>query len=196
MEQSALPLTTLDNLPVVVEPSTDIEEVRGPLVSTSNEAVIRGAYNVYTNEERKNFAVLYLIHGNVKIVAGIMELPYKTLYGWLKSDWWPRFYDEAKRDYAELIEARLSDIVEKATSQLIERIEKGDEVMTKDGRIKRIKMTGRDLALVIQQGIDKIRLLQNKPTRMTAEVKFDASKLERNFAELADKYHDRIVSTQ
>lgn len=156
----------------------------------------RGPYNIYTNEDRMQFAVFYVIHGNVKKVAEMMTVPDKTLYGWLKSDWWPRFYEEAKRQYAELIEARLSDIVEKATVQLVDRIENGDEVVTKQGDVIRVAVPAKDLNAIIKDQVDKIRLLQNKPTKMVAEVKFDVTKIERSFAELAERHHDRIVAVQ
>lgn len=171
------------------DPSTEI-------VPVDTEESSKKNYTVYTNEDRKNFAVLYALHGNVRQVAKIMELPTKTAYNWIKADWFPRFYDEAKREYAELIEARLSDIVEKATVELLDRLEYGDETLTKTGEIVRVKVSARDLTILLREGIDKIRLLQNKPQKLSAEVKFDVNQLERNLAEFADKYRDRVVSTQ
>ena len=165
------------------------------LIETAPVEISKG-YNTYTNEDRMNFAVAYVITGNVAEIARKMNLPDKTLYGWLKSDWWPRFYDEAKRQHAELIEARLSDVVEKATNQLIDRIEHGDEVVARDGTIVTVKVSARDLNTIIRDSVDKIRLLQNKPGRLTAEIKFDASEIERNFAKLAERHHDRIVAIQ
>jgi transposase-like protein len=150
----------------------------------------------YTDEDHKNFAVLYLLHGNVKKIAETMKIPSRTLYPWLKQSWFPAAYDEAKREYAELLEARLSDIVEKATTEILERLANGDEILTKEGDIVRVKVSTRDLTTLLREGIDKIRLLQNKPAKVTAEVHFNVNQIEKNFAELADKYHDRIVATQ
>jgi len=172
--------------------------ISGKLISTTREITPPQEDNRtnYTNEDRKNFAVLYVMHGSVKAISGIMEIPVRTLYNWLKADWWNRYYDEAKREYAELIEARLSDIVEQATRELIERLQNGDEVLTRTGGIVRVKVSAKDLGVLIKDGVDKIRLLQNKPSKMTAELKVDYKDLERNFAELADKYRDRVVATQ
>ena len=156
----------------------------------------RGPYNVYTNEERKAFALAYAVTGNVKEIAEKLQLPERTLYGWVKADWWPRYLEEAKREHAELIEAGLSSLLTIAIEQLKDRIINGDCVLDRKGNPVRIPVRARDLGSIVSDSIDKLRLLQNKPSKVTAEVRFDATKLERNFAELADKYHDRIVSEQ
>lgn len=167
--------------------------------TTSTELIVseeRRGYNVYTNEDRRSAAVAFVLYGNVQKVAEITGFPDKTIYGWLKSDWWPRFLDEAKREHQELIESRLSDIVEKATWQLIDRIENGDSILNKRGHVVRVPVKAKDLDIIIRDSIDKIRLLRNQPSKVTAEVKFDADKIAKNFAEIAEKYHDKIVSEQ
>jgi hypothetical protein len=155
----------------------------------------RQAFNIYTNEDRKTFAILYALTGNVKEIAKQTGWPDKTLYGWLKSNWFPDMYEEAKREHAELIEARLSTILEKATTQLIDRVENGNIVLTKSG-IARLPIPAKELNQIIMESITKLRLMQNKPSKVTAEVKFDADKIAREFADIAERNRTRIVSEQ
>lgn len=183
-----------------------MEPTAFPLTISDNEDT-RQAYNVYTNEDRKAFAVLYNIVGNVKEIATLTGWPDKTMYGWLKSDWFPRFYEEAKREHAELIEARLSSIVEKATHELLDKIENGNPVLvTKKVRkgktteitqeVIRVPLEAKTLNQIIVDSIAKLRLLQNKPSRVTAEIKFDADKIAREFADVANRNRSRVVSEQ
>jgi hypothetical protein len=176
-------------------------------MTSDNEDETRPAYNVYTNEDRKAFAVLYNVVGNVKEIARLTGWSDKTMYGWLKSDWFPRFYDEAKREHAELIEARLSSIVEKATNELLDKIEHGNVVVVQNKVKKgkelhivhetiRVPLEAKTLNQIIVDSIAKLRLLQNKPSRVTAEVKFDADKIAREFADIAARNRTRVVSEQ
>ena len=154
------------------------------------------AYNVYSNDDRMQAATLYVIHGNVQTIAELTGLPVRTLYGWLKADWWPRFLDQARREHQELIESRLSDILVKATYALTDRIEHGDVVINRKGEQIRVPLKAKDLNQIIKDSVDKLRLLRNQPSRVTAEVKFDVSKIERNFAEVAEKFRDSVVAEQ
>lgn len=167
----------------------------------SNEVVeTRTAANIYTNEDRKKFAQLYVFYGSVATIAQLPDIPdywkQSTMYGWLKSDWWPSFYAEAKREYAELVEARLSDVVEKATTQLLDRIQNGDWKEDKKGNLHRVPVSAKDLNTIVKESVQQIRTLQNKPNKVTVSAKVDLRQIERNFAEMAEKYQERIVSEQ
>src|SRR5689334_20503612 len=136
--------------------STELVESSSP---TSTPKQFQRTYSTF---DRRTFAQLYVIYGNIELISKLTGWPVKTLYTWPKAEWWPGYYDEAKREFAELLEARLSRIVDKATEAILDRIENGDEVLTRDGDIVRIKVSARDLGLLVRDGIDKIRLLQNK----------------------------------
>lgn len=173
------PSTTSDNLPVEIE---DYSVATRP--------------GRWSDEDRRNVACMYVVLGNMKEVSKHVQIPERTLYSWLKADWWPKVYDDARREHAELIEGRLSSIVEIATQKLAERIVKGDEILDAKGNLRVVQLRAKDLNRIIADSVDKIRTLQNKPNRITAEARFDVTKIEQNFAELARKHRDSIVSEQ
>ena len=150
----------------------------------------------WSDEDRKAAAVAFVIYGNVKQVAQITSIPDKTIYGWIKSSWWPGVLEEAKRDHQELIESRFSDILEKITTQLIDRIENGDEYIDRKGNRQRIKVKAKELGKIAVDIADRIRISRNQPTKIKAELRFDPDKIAKEFADIAERNREKIVSEQ
>ena len=71
---------------------------------------------------------------------------------------------------------------------MLERIEGGDVRLTKEGQLVDVPVTLRDLALASGLALDKLRLLDGKPSRLTATA---------SLALQADQYREigRTVAT-
>ena len=159
--------------------------------SQSKTSIVR-----YTHEEKREACAAYIVSGTAKLTSLNTGIPVQTLYGWMKTDWWKRLLEEVKWEHQELIEARLSDIVDKATEELVDRIKYGDVVITKDGERKRVPVKAKELDAIVDKHTKNLRLIRNQPTKLSAEVKFDADKLAREFADIAQRNRERIVSEQ
>jgi hypothetical protein len=181
-------------------PSTQ-EEAQDLSNQTSSSTQIipspRPTYNPWTNEQRYEACVAYVLYGKVDKVVEITGVPRRTVYTWINSNWWPGMLDKAKREHQELIEARLSDIVEKATAELIDRLKYGDDVYdSKKGITVKVPIRAKELNLIIANLTDRLRTIRNQPNRLTAEIKFDPVKAAREFAAIAAENRDKIVSDQ
>lgn len=154
-----------------------------------------------TREEKKQAAVAVLMHGSVRQAhkalseAGV-EIPEKTIYAWVKQKTWPEIMDEVRRENLELIEGRLCSVVEKATWALLDRLENGDVVVNARGEERRIPVKARDLGTIAANFLDKLRIHRNQPTNVTANVEFNADSLVKQFAEIAEKHREKVVSEQ
>jgi hypothetical protein len=159
------------------------------------------AYNVYTNEQRYAACVAFVIYGRADRVSEVTGVSIRTVYNWIKSDWWPRMLQDAKREHQELIESRLSHIVEKVTEQLLDRLEYGeikvhnwtDRKGANHSKSYRVPVSARDLDNLGTHFLDKLRTLRNQPTKLTATAIFDPLQMARKFASVAEEVRDKIV---
>lgn len=156
---------------------------------------------VHTQEAKRDAATAFVVCGNVKEVAELTDIPAKTLYKWVKTEWWKNLLEEVKWEHQELIEGRLSNIVDKATYELLDRITHGDKKMvynrsTREHEEIRVPMEGKELARTIEKLGNQLRTIRNQPTKLVAEAKFDATALIRDFSQVAEKFRGNIVSEQ
>lgn len=152
----------------------------------------------WTKEDKHNAAVAFIFHGRVPEVEEATGIPRKTLYRWVKADWWPQVLDQARREHQELIEARLSTITDKVTEELIDRVENGDMVLkynrtTKEYEYVRIPIKAKELGAIMDKLGNQLRVVRNQPTKLTAELKFDGQAAIREFAKLGKQNRDTLV---
>ena len=57
-------------------------------------------------------------------------------------------------------------------------------------------MKARDLDQILDKHTKNLRIIRNQPTKISLEAKFDPDKIARDFADIAKKNQDRIVSEQ
>lgn len=167
-----------------------------PTTSTTEKSVLPTSTGRHTDEQRQDVASTYIMKGTVKETALATGVPAKTIYNWMKLDWWKRLLEEAKWEHQELIEARLSNIVNTTADALIDRIQHGDVVVDSKGNEKRVPVKAKELDAILDKHTKNLRLLRNQPTKIAIEAKFDPDKLARDFAEIAEKNRQRIVSEQ
>ena len=145
-----------------------------------NELVQTGSK--YSDEDRRQAVAYYCVLGVMSKVSQATDIPTTTLAHWKnKSDWWDGMVAEVRIEKEAEIQAQFSKIIEEACKSVLDSLENGDEVHTKDG-IQRIKMKGRDAATVGAIMFDKLQLSLNRPT----SIKGDTGSLE----ELAQKFRD------
>lgn len=132
----------------------------------------------YSDEQRKEAAVLYTIKGSMRHVSDAMGIPQRTLHDWKGTDWWDEVSNEVRSENDNLFKSRYSEIIDKATRITIEKL---DDVSAKDAAV---------IAAVAQ---DKLRLLCNQPSRITANADSMAS-LAQAFEKLALQHQEKIAN--
>lgn len=146
----------------------------------------------YTDEQRRQACLEFLITGSMKTVSKRMGIPRRTLDGWKQASWWDGLLTELRHEKEAEIQAQLSKIIVKAHDETVDRLEHGDEIHTAAG-IKRIKMRGLDTATVAAIAYDKLRLSLNQPTTIRGNSS-DIEALAQQFRQIA-RNHENIQNS-
>ena len=124
-----------------------------------------GRNNKYTIDQRVQAVCYYAVLGNSLKVERLLGIPASTIRHWRGMDWWPIVISEVRKAKDQELDAMLTDVMHKATEQLLDRVENGDEVVTKDGDIVRKKLGAKDLAVAgLAVPYDKRALMRGDPT--------------------------------
>lgn len=146
---------------------------------------------IYGPSEAKRIeaATLYAATGSVIKVADISGISVYTVREWRKQDWFQKLLNEVRNENDEKIDAKFTEIVDKALDLIIDRLKDGDYVLTKEGDLVRKPVGVRDLALTAAINIDKRQLLRGLPTSRTESIsnQQQLEKLAEQFKQLATK---------
>ena len=149
-----------------------------------SEMVLTGSK--YTDEQRRQAVVEFLVLGNMTKVAESIGIARQTLVHWKnESDWWDELYDKVQHEKGEEFDANLTKLVDSAFEQAQDRIDNGDFRLVKtkkaikhedgslevseDYELKRVPMGGKELTISGATAYDKQRLHRNQPTSIRAD---------------------------
>jgi len=167
---------------------------------TTKKAITRITKH-YSKEEKQQVVVLFLILASMKKVSEQTGIPETTLSTWKQKEWWDSMLLKIRDEKQDELDARLSNIIDKAGEEIEERLDKGDQVVFSNGKKLRRKVSARDLSLVAGTMFDKRQILRNQPTSISSSV--DNKKLEQlraEFRQLAQKAMEeknvKVISVQ
>jgi len=149
-------------------------------------------------------AVCYMLTGTVKGVERMTGIKHQTVSEWKNhSQWWAPVLMKVKKDKQEELDAELTILLHESTKQLKDRLERGDEVYYKvtEGGYEKYekKLSGKDIASIINTIYDKRAMLRGDPTSITAKSSNTdiLDELKSTFKQIADEaYNKKVVSTQ
>jgi hypothetical protein len=119
--------------------------------------------DVYSREFKIHCASVWLLKGTNQGASIETQVPLTTFYQWVNSDWWATAVAAARKLYSQEMVAGFSRIQMKAQEVILDRLENGNEVMTKEG-VQRVAMTGKDAAIVAAIAFDKRQIAMGNPT--------------------------------
>ena len=151
----------------------------------------------YTVEQKLAAVTAYVMTGSCTESAklcGFKQM--QTVSEWKnKSTWWPDAYMAVKKEKNEEMDSTMTTIIHTAANEILDRLQNGDEVLDKNGDLRRKKMGGKEVATVMGITFDKRALLRGDPTSRTERV--DTTKLLANvreqLAEIARDHLDKHV---
>jgi hypothetical protein len=147
----------------------------------------------YTDTDHRAAVLEYLLKGNQAAVSRSLDIPEPTLCDWRKTDWWDELAEEVRIQKKDQIEGELTQIVEKANRETIDRLENGD-VYVYQGKAMRAPMKGKDSATVGAIAFDKLRLRLHLHTSITAKST-DMRALANEFRKLSQELNEtRVIS--
>ena len=151
--------------------------------------------------------VCYMLTGTTKGVARMTGISHQTISEWKnKSQWWPLVLMKVKKDKQEELDAEITVLLHNSTAQLKDRLENGDEILMKDGggasasvESFQKKLSGRDIANIINTLYDKRAMLRGDPTSISAKATSGdvLEELKSTFEKIAKTaYEQKVISSQ
>ena len=149
-------------------------------------------------------AVCYMLTGTLGGVERMTGISHQTVANWKNhSQWWAPVLLKVKKDKQEELDADLTILLHQSTAQLKDRLEHGDEVFYKitDGGYEKYekKLSGKDIASIINTLYDKRAMLRGDPTSISAKSSNAdiLDELKSTFKHIADEaYNKKVVSNQ
>ena len=149
----------------------------------------------YTNEQRRSVIADYFVTGNITKTADMNNMPRRTVGTWIKSEWGVELLAEVRHEKGEEYDANLTKLIDSAFAEAQDRIDNGDYRVTKDGKLIRVPMGGKELVISGATVYDKQRLHRNQPTAITGSTDYKA--LAEQCKELSRTMRDyRVVAVQ
>jgi hypothetical protein len=122
----------------------------------------------YSLNEKYQAAAAMVASGSSVAAGEQLGIPPTTIRTWMKTDEFSRMVQEVRAEYGEKIRANLARVIKEGTDQILDRIKNGDHVLGKDGELIRKPMSGRDLTIAAGTAFDKLRIVENQPTSISA----------------------------
>lgn len=113
---------------------------------------------------------LYLECGNYREVGRTLKVDEGAVRRWAQRPEWADIHGELSQAISEEQKAGFRAMIAKGTSKALERLERGDEVVLKGGETVSVPVRARDAAVIASIAMDKLRLLEGRPTRITGSV--------------------------
>lgn len=140
-------------------------------------------------------ASCFMLTGTVEGTARMTGLDHRLISEWKnRSQWWPEVLQKIKHEKQDELDARFTDLIHTVADKIKDRLDNGEEVVTKDGIVKK-QLGGRDLATMLNTLYDKRSMVRGDPTSITKrESPDDVMKgLRKEFAEIAQRVMDTKV---
>lgn len=109
----------------------------------------------WKDADKSRGVAAYVSIGSFTKAAAITGIPENTLRLWSKQEWWAEESLRVVKVDSDELTSTFTRIAKKASAELEDRLDNGDEVLTKDGEIKMKKIPGRELAIIAAVAADK-----------------------------------------
>jgi len=146
-------------------------------------------------------AAAFFATGTVEGASRMTGLTHQTISEWKnKSEWWPTVMAKLKKEKNEELDATVTDLIHKTTTELHARITEGEQQFHQGLPTGHLKpMTGRDLAATLNTLYDKRTMMRGEPTSITgkADQSTIIDSLKEQFAKMAKQHLEaKVVSEQ
>jgi len=140
----------------------------------------------YTPEEKLRAVNAYLVTGSSIQAGKVAGIPHYTIRKWKQeATWWPETVQELRKQLQDKLDGLLTGVIHDCIENLAERVTKGEQTITKDGRIVTKKVSARDLAIIAGTMFDKRALIRGDPTSRHEKIS-----IESQLTQIAHKLED------
>lgn len=139
----------------------------------------------YSDEDHWNAVAAYLSTASFAKAADIVGMPYDTLRGWSKQDWFADIAGKIKKEKEAIYLANTDEIIRLGFGVVIDRLKNGDSILGKSGKIIQKPVGAKDAALITSVFIDKNRLMNNQPTSISGNINAKLEEQKKFFENMA-----------
>ena len=117
-------------------------------------------------------AAAFFATGTVDGASRLTGLNHQTISEWKnKSEWWDPVLSKLKKEKNDELDATVTDLIHKTTTELNDRIINGEVQMHQGVPTGHLKpMTGRDLAATLNTLYDKRTMMRGEPTSISGKA--------------------------
>jgi hypothetical protein len=146
--------------------SDKLQHIKSPKKRKKDDGLRRW----YSDSEKFEAVKLWLITGNMPVVAASLNIPLPTLKQWRYSKWWDELVLDIRSEKTLQMSNRLKSIAEKALDITLDRLENGDWIYDqRTGDLKRKPVVMRDAMQVANGFLDRHVELDKKPFEEKAQ---------------------------
>lgn len=139
------------------------------------------------------YSTIYPSSTKIEKLTGV---PSRTIRKWRqKAPWWKELTRQIRKHKQEELDAQLTSVVMKASGDLLDRLEKGDQVLDKTGDLVTVPLKAMDVAKVLGIAYDKRALLRGDPTARTEKISTSEvlKELKTTFEAMAGKKPPEVI---
>ena len=147
----------------------------------------------YTDEQRRSVIATYAVLGNQHRVSEQEGVPQKTISDWVNSEWGQELLTQIRLHNQDEFIAGYTRIVRANLTAQEDRLVYGEVSIGKDGSHVRTPVKYRDLVVGGGIAVDKIRLLSNQATSITATDGTLTNIAKQLAAYAVDKQEEKVI---
>lgn len=122
----------------------------------------------YTPEQKVQVACIWLSTGSAKEAADVTGVNHATIRDWVsRKAWWPTACDLARKVLETKLDKTLDGLLRQSLGELQDRLDNGDDIVTKDGTVVKRRVGARDCAIISDILFNKRAALRGQPGNIT-----------------------------
>lgn len=160
---------------------------------------VRPPNGKYSTEKRIEVVTQYLALGNMRLVAELTGVSHQLCRMWKREKWWADMVAEVKATRVNVIDTKLSKIVDLSLETIADRLENGDPFFNqKSGKVERKEVSLKDATKVATDVLARQAILQkgmqdDANTLATVSMKDQLANLASEFAKFNRKNTGEVV---
>jgi hypothetical protein len=112
----------------------------------------------------------YLVLGDASKVEEVTGIPAGTIRYWKTQPWWFELVQKVAREQDEKIKSRFTHIINKTQDVILDRIDNGETILTKDGRLIQKPISAKDAAIIASIAVEKRKIIQDSERQLSDDL--------------------------
>lgn len=151
-----------------------VRDIKPGTISLKNEEdrnlLLRNTSTSFSPEDKIKVVSAYLMTGSAAETGRMLGIEPAVIRGWkCRAPWWDTVVTQIKNEKLAEFDSVLSQIRDEAWKQVKERLENGDEVITRNGK-ETLKVRAKDAAIIAVQASQLLNLIRGDATARTETV--------------------------